>query len=173
MEIDELAELLSPTRTTLIFGAGASNPSGAPSGHQLASKLARLLNPEPEGAELSEVAQLVENRKGRRVLIEAVHDALQGIAPTSRLLTLPDFDWLSIYTTNFDTLVEQSYRQYGRQLDVYRSNYDFAAPRGERTPLYKIHACVTQDTAFLGAAQPALDKWLVPLRINGVAVPKK
>ena len=148
MEIDELAKLLSPARTTLIFGAGASIPSGAPSGHQLALKLGRLLTPEPDGAELSEVAQLVENRKSRRILIEAVQDALQGLAPTAGLLTLPDFDWLSIYTTNFDTLVEQSYRQNGRQLDVYRSNYDVAAPRGERTPLYKIHGCVTQDSAF-------------------------
>lgn len=147
MEIRELAQLLSPTRTTLIFGAGASIPSGAPSGQQLARKLAHLLIPEPEGAELAEVAQLVENRKGRSILVGAVREALESLAPTAGLLALADFDWLSIYTTNFDTLVEQAYKQQGRQLDVYRSNYDVGSPRSDRTPLYKIHGCVTQDSA--------------------------
>lgn len=147
MNIDELAQTLSPARTTLLFGAGASMPSGAPSGSQMARRLSRLLNPEPEGADLSEVAQLVENRKGRATLVASVREALTGLTPTAGLLELPEFDWLSVYTTNFDTLVEQAYKQKGRQLDVYRSNYDVTHPRGDRTPLYKIHGCVSQDSA--------------------------
>lgn len=113
----------------------------------LARKLARLLSSQPDGEDLAEVAQLVENRKGRSDLVAAVRGALAGLTPTAGLLALPEFDWLSIYTTNFDTLVEQAYRQHGRQLDVYRSNYDVGHPRGDRTPLYKIHGCITQDSA--------------------------
>jgi NAD-dependent SIR2 family protein deacetylase len=147
VDVEGLVKVISPARTTLLFGAGASIPSGAPSGSQLARRLARLLSPEPEGAELSEVAQLVENRQSRAALIAAVRSTLNGLTPTAGLLALPEFDWLSIYTTNFDTLVEQAYKQRGRQLDVYRSNFDVGHPRGDRTPLYKIHGCVSQDSA--------------------------
>ncbi|MHA7145368.1 SIR2 family NAD-dependent protein deacylase [Arthrobacter sp. TmT3-37] len=147
MDVQELVRQITPTRTTLLFGAGASIPSGALTGSQLARKLARHLNPEPEDADLSEVAQLLENRKGRPFLVEKVRDSLIDLKPTAGLLTLPDFDWHAIYTTNYDTLVEQAYRKAGRSLEVYRSNYDVTKPRGEHTPLVKIHGCVTQDTA--------------------------
>lgn len=148
MNIDELARTIMPSRTTLLFGAGSSIPSGAPSGTQLAARLARGLNPEPEGTELSEIAQIFENRKGRAELVAKVREALAELQPTSGLLALPEFDWLSIYTTNFDTLIEQAYRAKGRNLDIYRSNFDVSqTPRRDATPLYKIHGCMTQDGA--------------------------
>ncbi|MET4703391.1 SIR2 family protein [Frigoribacterium sp. UYMn621] len=147
MNVDDLANAVVPSRTTLLFGAGASIPSGGPSGSQLARTIAKLLSPEPEGDDLAEIGQIVENRKGRAALVAAVRKTLEGIAPTAGLLALPDFDWLSIYTTNFDTLVEQAYQAKARGLEVYRSNFDVTHPRDGRTPLYKIHGCVTQDVA--------------------------
>lgn len=147
MELAELAEVIDPTRTTLLFGAGASIPSGAPSARQLTQRLAKLLQTEPDGDELSEIAQLVENRKGRKALVEAIRQATEGLTPTAGLLALPQFDWLSIYTTNYDTLVEQSYRKAERDLVTYRSNFDLAQPRTDATPLYKIHGCISQDSA--------------------------
>lgn len=148
MDVEELARALSPIRTTLLFGAGASIPSGAPSGSSLARRIGRLLQSEPDGNDLAEIAQLVENRKGRIALITEVRKALNDLTPTAGLLMLPEFDWLSIYTTNFDTLVEQAYHQSGRRLDVYRSNFDVVQPRAADTAtLYKIHGCVTQDSA--------------------------
>ncbi|PZE89745.1 hypothetical protein DEJ00_10355 [Curtobacterium sp. MCLR17_039] len=148
MDVHELAQTLIPTRTTLLFGAGASIPSGAPSGAALARRIGSLLQPEPDGADLAEVAQLVENRKGRLALVTEVRAALAELKPTAGLLALPEFDWLSVYTTNFDTLIEQSYRRHGRRLDVYRSNFDIGQPRAvDVTSLYKIHGCVSQDSA--------------------------
>lgn len=147
MDVAELSKTIDPTRTTLLFGAGASIPSGAPTAHQLTQRLSKLLNTEPEDADLSEIAQLVENRKGRSALIESVRTALASLRPTAGLLALPQFDWLAIYTTNYDTLVEQSYRQSERQLNVHRSNYDLSEPKAGITPLYKIHGCITQDQA--------------------------
>lgn len=147
MEIAELAAQISPARTTLLFGAGASIPSGALTGAQFARKLGSFLDPEPEDAELSEVAQLLENRRGRGFLVSKVREALDGLTPTAGLLTLPSFDWRAIYTTNYDTLVEQSYRKSSRPLQVFRSNFDVTQARDNRTPLWKIHGCVSQDAA--------------------------
>ncbi|HAG59031.1 MAG TPA: hypothetical protein DCL83_06790, partial [Arthrobacter bacterium] len=73
--------------------------------------------------------------------------SLENLKPTAGLLTLPSFNWLSLYSTNFDTLIEDSYRAASRDLDVYRSNFDVSKPRTTTTPLYKIHGCVTQDSA--------------------------
>ena len=149
LDIEELAAVLQPDRTTLLFGAGASIPSGAPSGAALARKLASLLEPEPDGNDLAEIAQIVENRLDRKTLIDTVRGMFAGKTPTRGLLALPQFNWFALYTTNYDDLIEQSYLTAGKDLDVHRSNYDMARPRDrdQTTPLYKIHGCLTQDTA--------------------------
>lgn len=149
MDISGLAAVLQPSRTTLLFGAGASIPSGAPSGAALARKLAGLLDPEPDGNDLAEIAQIVENRLDRKTLIDTARSMFEGKSPTRGLLALPEFDWFSIYTTNYDDLIEQAYRVAGKDLNVHRSNFDMARPRDRDgvTPLYKIHGCLTQDIA--------------------------
>ncbi|NVM98523.1 SIR2 family protein [Arthrobacter sp. SDTb3-6] len=146
MKIQELAAAIQPSRTTLLFGAGASMTSGAPSGAALANVLANRLG-RAQGDDLAEIAQIFENKRGRAELIKIVRESLAGLKPTAGLLTLPNFNWLSIYSTNFDTLIEDSYRAAGRNLDVYRSNFDVSKPRTTTTPLYKIHGCVTQDSS--------------------------
>jgi len=120
--------------------------SGAPSGAVLANTLANRLGRAP-GDDLAEIAQIFENKRGRADLVAVVRGSLENLKPTAGLLTLPSFNWLSLYSTNFDTLIEDSYRAASRDLDVYRSNFDVSKPRTTTTPLYKIHGCVTQDSA--------------------------
>lgn len=147
MELRDLATTLQPARTTLLFGAGASIPSGGPSGSDLADALSSRLG-RPSGEDLAEVAQIFENRLGRTELTDLVRSSLNNLMPTAGLLALPSFSWFSVYSTNFDTLIEDSYRAAGRDLDVYRSNFDVSRPRNATTTsLYKIHGCITQDAA--------------------------
>lgn len=145
MKTEDLAATIQPSRTTLLFGAGTSIPSGAPTGLALGGILAAKLGRSP-GEELSEVAQIFENRFGRPELTKVVRAGLKDLTPAAGLLTLPAFDWMSIYTTNYDTLIEQSYSQARRDLQVCRSNYEVTRPRDSATTLYKIHGCVTQDS---------------------------
>ena len=145
MKIEELAAKIQPARTTLLFGAGTSISSGAPTGPALGALLAEKLG-RPPGDDLSELAQIFENKYGRSALADIVRGGLSQLKPAAGLLALPNFNWRSIYTTNYDTLIEQAYRQCKRDLYVYRSNFDISIPRGSATPLYKIHGCVTQDS---------------------------
>ena len=141
-----LANKLRPDQTILLLGAGATVPSGAPTGAELASFLASKLLPRPEVDNLSEVATIFEHRNSRRELVEALRERLSGLRPTGGLLLLPEFDWVSIYSTNFDQLIEYAYRAADRELNVVRSNYDWTKDRlSAAACLYKIHGCITQD----------------------------
>src|ERR1017187_108320 len=146
LSIEAFADRIRPDKTVLLLGAGASVASGAPSGPVFARSLAEELNPPPDGDDLSEIASIYENRMGRGPLVASVRRRLRNPQPTGSLLALPTLRWAGIFTTNFDRLVEISYKESGVDLDVIRSNYDFSQVRPEgATKLYKIHGCISQD----------------------------
>lgn len=149
MDLSELAATVNPEQTVLLLGAGASIPSGAPTGARLARYLADKLSPPPDGDDLAEIAGIFEGRRGRRELAIAVKQRLNDLQPAGGILALPTYRWKGIYTTNFDRLVEIAYRNAGVDLDVVRSNFDFSTTTGSTAAvLYKIHGCTSQDIGF-------------------------
>jgi hypothetical protein len=53
-----------------------------------------------------------------------------------------------IYTTNYDTVIEQSYDKKGVKLDVYKSNFDFRPTSSPlATQLYKLHGSIGEDVS--------------------------
>lgn len=156
LSLTELASRIHPDRTVLLLGAGAAVSSGAPTGTQLASRLSRQLNPSPPTEDLSQVCGIWEFRSDRRSLVAEIRSYLAPLKPSNALLTLPNFPWRNIYSTNFDQLIERSYREANRELDVIRSNYEFTSPRPGVVRLYKIHGCITKDTSFGDQARMVL-----------------
>lgn len=150
MRLAELAQTLDPSRTALLLGAGASIPSGAPTGAGMARYLARKVTPPLDGDDLVEICGILENKLGRRELANAVRQLLQPLKPARGILALPAYDWRAIYTTNFDRLVEKSYRVARKELNVVRSNFEYpnAANSDLNVTLFKIHGCISQDVGF-------------------------
>jgi hypothetical protein len=147
VQVDELAGSVVPERTVLLLGAGASVPSGAPTGRELAADLSRELRGRVISDDLVETATILQQRVGRGPLVKAIRARLAPLTPTGGLATIPDFPWAAIYTTNFDQLVERAYRRVGRDVTVIRSNYDWAKlERLKGPPLFKIHGCITEDS---------------------------
>lgn len=144
------AQQFQPERTVLLLGAGASIPSGAPSGADLAHRLSQILaGGAVDSDDLSEAATLLEARSGREALVKAVRDELAPLKPDGGLLALAAQPWRAIYTTNFDRLVERAYRHAGKALAVVRSNFEFSAIEREGgTPLFKLHGCISQDISM-------------------------
>src|SRR5207248_1627009 len=137
---------IDPSNTVLLLGAGASVASGAPTASVLARSLASELNPSPDGDDLAEIASIYENRLGRPRLVKSLRKRLEKLQPSGALLALPTFGWREIYTTNFDQLLERSYRAANVDYDAIRSNFDFSSTAGSHaTKIYKIHGCITQD----------------------------
>ncbi len=148
VSLAELAQITSPSRTVLFFGAGASVPSGAPTSEGLANRLCDILaKGERISDDLTEVCSILENRYGRKELVKALRSVFHDLQPSRGLLTLPEFDWPVLYTTNFDQLIEAAYRKCGKNLVPIRSNFDYGrSEASEGVPLFKIHGCISQDS---------------------------
>src|SRR5690348_12453217 len=124
ISVNAVADRIQPEKTVLLLGAGASVPSGAPTGLALAHSLAKELNPMPEGDDLSEIASIYENRMGRRSLVASVRRRLSPLRPTGSLLALPSFGWRAIFTTNFDRLRSEE-RRVGKECRIRQSTDDY------------------------------------------------
>ena len=147
LDIKELIGRTVPNKTVLFLGSGAAITSGGPTGSGLARDLVAALAPgEKISDDLIEVASILENRVGRQRLVEEVRSRLKPLKPAGGMLSLPDFPWRGIYTTNFDCLIESAYRARSCQSVVVRSNFEYCkVDAGAGVPLFKIHGCITQD----------------------------
>jgi SIR2-like domain len=146
----DLVKDVKPDSTVLLFGAGSSLPSNAPSVATIIEHLSKKFRQPSAGFNLSELTDLIEQKtKDRRRLIDELRAMFQRNKPTGGLLNLPLYSWKSIYTTNYDTLIEQSYTKKGRRLDVYTSNFDFTVgARSVDTKLFKIHGTIDKDISM-------------------------
>lgn len=150
ISLEDLVSRIDTSKTALVFGAGASVPSGAPSGADLATHLwGAVAKCEPESSDLIDTASILVRNFGRRAVIDAVVAKLKKLNPQGGILGIPRFSWRSIYTTNFDRLVELSYKRLDLPVSVIRSNYDFTYREGDGgVRLYKMHGCVSQDSSL-------------------------
>ncbi|MGF7001581.1 SIR2 family protein [Paraburkholderia sp. GAS32] len=145
-ELSRLIRSIQPERTVLFFGAGSSIPSRAPSVAKLISAISGKFRIDSDGFSLSELTGIVEERFSRKELIETIRPLFKGLRPTGGILNLPLFPWRSIFTTNYDDLVEQCYRAKGAELAVYSSNFDFTVHgKQNATKLFKLHGTYEKD----------------------------
>ena len=99
--------------------------------------------------DLASLATVIELRYSRRALVAAIADRLHSLQPIRGVLNLPDFHWAGLYTTNYDELIEKSYRIRHKPLQVVASNFDFGADRdATQQCLYKLHGTIDQDTSL-------------------------
>lgn len=147
IDLKILSRQIAPERTILLFGAGSSIPSGGLSAAQLAEKISTYFGmPYDPSLQLGEVAAIVEKNRSRKELVGYLRSLIMPLVPTGGLMNLPLFDWRSIYTTNYDQLIENVYGKKGRGVDIYTCNFDFSAKASSSgTKLYKIHGSIDRD----------------------------
>ena len=144
--VSSLVERIQPTRTVLLFGAGSSSPSGAPSSEALTTFIAKRFNLPSTGFNLSDIAALAEKKVGRRDVIHALREQFHNLKPTGGLLNLPLYNWRSIFTTNFDNLIERCYQRRELPLTTYSSNFDFTiSENATALKLFKLHGTIEKD----------------------------
>ncbi|RWF58224.1 MAG: hypothetical protein EOS50_03860 [Mesorhizobium sp.] len=144
--IKQLIVDLVPKKTVLLFGAGSTIPSGAPSVGKLIGHFATNFGIDADKYTLSEITNLAENKTSRKRVITDLRKLCGGLHPQGGLRNLSLYDWKSIYTTNYDDLVEQTYEARGKACRVYSSNFDFTITEEEYdVDLFKIHGTIEKD----------------------------
>lgn len=146
IKIGDVASMIDPKNTVLFFGAGSSISSGAPSVDSLMASISQTFSIPCDGYTLSELAGVVEMKKGRRPLIEHLRQQLQKVKPTGSLLNFPLYEWKSIYTTNYDRLIEEAYASAGVDIEPVSSNFDFQISKNPGAiKLFKVHGTIEKD----------------------------
>lgn len=145
--IETLISELLPERTILLFGSGSSLPSGAPSVKTLIEKLSSRFKVEDHGYSLSEIGSIIEQKTGsRKALIEEIRSQFIGLTPTGGILNLPHFNWRSLYTTNYDHLIEDAYAKAGAKINSYTTDFDFSQSETAGVQkLFKLHGTIEKD----------------------------
>lgn len=144
--LQELVEDIIPEKTVLIFGAGASVPSGAPSVRDLISKISNKFHIDMSDLTLREISSLAERKKNRRELVELLRESFKGLSAKGSILNLPLYNWKSLFTTNYDTIIEESFAKSKRKIQTIASNFDFNSCMDPSScKLFKIHGTINQD----------------------------
>jgi Sir2- and TIR-associating SLOG family/SIR2-like domain len=146
---DRYAKALEDGHAALFVGAGFSKPAGFVEWKELlravAEELGLNVDLEPD---LISLAQYYVNEHGgnrhllNTLLIEQFTRDTRVFENHRLIARLP---LTTIWTTNYDQLIEQSYRDAYKRLDVKVTNEQLTFPLPKRDALlYKMHGCITQ-----------------------------
>lgn len=149
IDIDILVRQIQPEKTTLVLGAGVSIPSGAPAGDDLRDLLGEEFGIEDyKDYNLADLSTIIEVQRERIDIVRSIRDRIKNLQPTGGLMSLPLFDWASIFSTNYDDLVEKAFKKNNKPLKVYTTNHDFhGAGITDQQQLYKIHGSIEKDVS--------------------------
>lgn len=147
IQMDRLVAGLEPERTVLFFGSGSSLPSGAAVRRGFRRILRKHTVSRRPAIPFAEQAGIIENQtKDRTRLIAELRTQFRGLSPTGAILNVPLYHWKSLYTTNYDKLIEASFDRKGISIAAYSSNFDFGTPKSSDTvQLFKVHGTIDKD----------------------------
>ncbi|WFU56819.1 SIR2 family protein [Bradyrhizobium pachyrhizi] len=121
---DVLVEAVKSKRVIPFLGAGASKESRNSTGKMppdadqlrdiLALKFFGKLIPNRDVMAVSDMA--ISSAGGTGLVYDAVQKAFDGFPPSQAHIALSAFNWRTIATTNYDTLVEQAYSSSSKRL---------------------------------------------------------
>ena len=151
-----LVEAVRSGRVVLFLGAGASlqakdaDRKSAPSTKALSEELCqKFLGEKKSDVDLQLAAELAAQAATNKVVFEYIKDRLSGLQPTRAHSLIPTFRWHTIATTNYDTLIEDSYgKSVNAAQDLVRFVKD-SEPIETRmmdahdpVQLLKLHGCI-------------------------------
>ncbi|MFP9462418.1 SIR2 family protein [Pectobacterium brasiliense] len=146
IDIKQLVNDITPEKTVLFFGAGSSIPSRAPSVESMIEKLSSRFQEYADGYSLRELSSIIETKFTRYEMITELRKMFDNVTPAGGILNAPLYDWKSIYTTNYDNIIEQSYNSSQKKLKVISSNFDFSNPgHSDVLKYFKLHGTIEKD----------------------------
>ena len=154
--IDEIARALKDERAAIMVGSGFSKNASPdfPDWRGLGDKIfERQHNRKPVGEDrqylnLLRLAGELESIHGRTVLDEVIRKFIPDTKEPSEVhKKLLDLPWTSVFTTNYDTLLEQAAKRQTKQYNVIISKEDLVHSRNQR--IVKLHGSLPSQRPFV------------------------
>lgn len=142
-----LKEQIQSGRVALFVGAGVSREAGLPGGWELAEMLAAEIDYVPQpGDSLGTIAEYYQRATSRTDLIGKLNQWLdEGAKPGPSHELIPQFNWQTVYTTNYDQLLEQSFKDAGQPFRKVLYNQQLHGLSTSVTPIIKLHGCLSWE----------------------------
>lgn len=146
--IRQYAKAVEAGDAAVFAGAGLSRPAGFVDWKGLLKEIAEELKLDLDReTDLIAVAQYhVNKNQNRAKLNEAIIDEFTKAAvPTRNHFLLSRLPVETVWTTNYDTLIERAFDSAGKVVDVKINQENLAqSRRGRDVVVHKMHGCVTQ-----------------------------
>jgi 8-oxo-dGTP pyrophosphatase MutT (NUDIX family) len=145
--VENFTRRLSAGQAALFVGAGLSKGSGLVDWKGLLATPAKELGIGIDSdVDFADLAEFFAQERGRGALIQHLLDTLiRPVEHTQNHSLIVHLPASEIWTTNYDTLLEDAFREAGKTCDVKRRDADFIVNRPDAAVrLYKMHG----DLAF-------------------------
>ena len=151
-----LINSIKEQRAVLFLGAGASQNAKCPTGDTIpqGDHLRNLICDKFLGGELKQksltaVASMAASEVGLFAFQEYIHELFLPFEPADFHLSIPEFRWRAIATTNFDLIIEKTYENTQTPLQhlvkVVKDGDNFDKRLNKETDpvgFYKLHGCI-------------------------------
>lgn len=148
--VEKFVAEIRAENAAVFLGAGASKAAGHVDWVELLEPLATELNLDvTKETDLVALAQYHANEnRSRGVINQTILDALgKNLAPTENHRILASLDIPVYWTTNYDSLIEESLRDAGKVADVKHTVPQLATTRSKRDAVvYKMHGDVNHPS---------------------------
>lgn len=132
------------------FGAKGEDGSLPISGNQLRDLICdKFLGGEQKDKSLVQVADYAKYQSNITAVQVFIKDQFKNLQPANFHKLIPTFKWHSIFTTNFDLIVERAYDQVSNRVQtlypILRDGDQFsdAISNPDVLPYFKLHGCIT------------------------------
>ena len=148
-EVNELLRKIYDGKVVLFIGAGASVDAGGPKTESLVKQIKRSFpNAKYTSDDLIQTCtDVIETTQTPRADLERVIvQALLGLKPSAFHLQLPLHVWPAIFTTNYDELIEQGYREAENRVQipdpVFSDRDVLTLYDREKAKIFKLMGCI-------------------------------
>lgn len=150
-----LIESVKSKNLILFLGAGASygakhpKDKSIPKGQELADLIAsKFLGHHYLNKPLSQVSELAINESSLFDVQSYIHELLHEFEPSDYHLRISEFPWNTIFTTNYDNIIESAYRKNKAKVQflhpIVRNTPYSQLPKDEKALYYyKLHGCLS------------------------------
>ena len=149
--LEEIAKAIASGDAVFFVGAGLSAGAGAPLWADLAKRLREQLHPMSDEESPLQIAQYFRNQHGNRKLFSLLRDVIHQheLLPSATHQILASISQVLV-TTNYDDLIEQSFREAGRPLHVITEDHELGLwDESKEAQLIKVHGDLNRPDSIV------------------------